>query len=116
MCVARRGLGSAVFLLGEQLLELGGFLLPAFGHAAIFTRECGAQATPPNPLGEYRLFVAGRRPVRLLELLHHLDSGHVGAEFGLLAALAQAVGIGDDVIYRPLLRGHRGGLDILEGR
>ncbi|QRE00578.1 hypothetical protein [Pseudomonas phage Itty13] len=101
--VLRGGCGGAVFVGGQQALQLADLAIPALAGAAVAALEGLRDAAPADVFRQDRLLVGGGGAALGLQLLQQADRRDVVPVFGLGAALADLVGLGDGVVRRALL-------------
>ena len=110
--------GSSVFLRGQQLLQLGIFLAPAF---LVGVKGIGKAAPAHIPRKDFLLF---RRCLLggFLQVFQQLDCLDIGLELGLGAAFAQVIVSDTEILGGAtqiglvfLIRGFLGSFDIGEG-
>ena len=106
--VAGRGGSGRILLGGKQGFQLCNLLLPALVRGAVGALECGRDPAPANILGQRRLIGSGNRAAGGLQILEHPDSRHVVGKLGLVATLADLLGVDGEQIGGSVLRGYSG--------
>ena len=106
--VAGRGGSRRILLGGKQGFQLCNLLLPALVRGAVGALECGRDPAPAHILGQRRLIGSGNRAAGGLQILEHPDSCHVVGKLGLVATLADRLGVDGEQIGGSVLRGYSG--------